>query len=169
MRSTISGSSPNLILGAVVGLLAALVGAGIWAAVTALTAYQIGFMAVGVGFLVGFAVRFTGKGHEPIFGVVGAVLALLGCVVGNYLTGAWFFAANTGVPYSQLLLPNISFVVETMRATSGWMDLLFYAIAAYCGYRYSLVPPAAPGKSAAAPGKSTAPGKSAAAPGKSRS
>jgi hypothetical protein len=146
MRGTILGSSPNLILGAVVGLLAALVGAGIWAAVTALTAYQVGFMAVGVGLLVGFAVRFAGKGHEPIFGVVGAVLAVLGCVVGNYLMGAWFFAANTGMPYGQVLTPNFSFVVEVMRATFGAMDLLFYAIAAYCGYRYSLVPAAAPGK-----------------------
>jgi len=145
MKSIVSGQSPNLILGTVVGLLAALVGAGIWAAVTALTQYQIGFMAVGVGFLVGFAVRITGKGHEPIFGVVGAVLALLGCVVGNYLMGAWFFAANTGVPYSQLLLPNISFVVEVLTATFTPMDLLFYAIAAYCGFRYSFVPAAAPG------------------------
>ena len=157
MRSIISGSSPNIILGAVAGLLAALVGAGIWAAITALTAYQVGFMAVGVGFLVGFAVRFAGKGHEPMFGVVGAVLAVLGCVVGNLLMGAWFFAANTGASYSGILLNlDPSFAVEILRATFGVIDLLFYAIAAYCGYRYSLVPAAAPAAPAAAAAPSNA-------------
>ena len=43
----------NLLMGTVGGLLAALLGAGIWAGVTVATEYQIGWMAVGIGFLVG--------------------------------------------------------------------------------------------------------------------
>ncbi len=65
---------PLAILGGAVG---ALVGAGIWAAVTVSTGYQIGYMAIAIGFLVGFAVRYLGKGSAPVFGVIGAVLALV--------------------------------------------------------------------------------------------
>ncbi len=85
-------SDQNLVVGALAGLAAALVGAAIWAVVTALTQYQIGFMAIGVGFLVGFAVRAAGRGVDPVFGVVGAALALLGCVLGNLLMVLYFLA-----------------------------------------------------------------------------
>ena len=85
-------AASNLPLGALAGLGAAIAGAAIWAAITAATEYQIGWMAIGVGFLVGFAVRVVGKGSEASFGVVGAVLALLGCLLGNLLTLAWFAA-----------------------------------------------------------------------------
>jgi hypothetical protein len=131
----------NLALGILAGFVAAIVGAAIWAAITAVTSYQIGFMAIGVGFLVGFAVHQVGKGSTPPFGVAGAVLALLGCVAGNVLTAGWFFAANTGVPYGSFLMGlDPGFMIEMLRATFSAMDLVFYAIAAYCGYRFALTP-----------------------------
>ena len=40
-------SEQNLVVGALAGLVAALVGAATWAVITALTQYQIGFMAIG--------------------------------------------------------------------------------------------------------------------------
>ena len=52
----------NLPLGVCGGLLAAVLGAAVWAGVTVATGYQIGWMAVGVGFVVGFTVRLLGKG-----------------------------------------------------------------------------------------------------------
>src|SRR5882672_10328355 len=69
----------NLPMGFMAGLIAAAVGAGLWALVTILTGYQIGWMAVGVGFLVGWAVRAGGKGTHTVFGMMGAMLALGGC------------------------------------------------------------------------------------------
>ena len=64
----------NLVSGLVGGAGAALLGAVIWAAVTVMTGYQIGWMAVGVGFLAGYGVRKFGQGVDTIFGVVGAVI-----------------------------------------------------------------------------------------------
>jgi len=61
-------SEQNLVLAALAGGVAALLGACIWAAVTVTTNYQIGWMAVGVGFLVGYAVRSFGKGIDKSFG-----------------------------------------------------------------------------------------------------
>ena len=76
----------NFVFGIAAGAGAALLGAVLWAVITAITNYQIGWMAVGVGALVGIAIRSAGKGVDNSFGFAGALIALLGCVVGNFLT-----------------------------------------------------------------------------------
>src|SRR5688572_7327990 len=76
---------PNLLMGLIGGAVAMLVGAIAWGAITYFTEYQIGWMSIGVGFLVGLALRFFGKGKTMIFGVSGAVLALIGCLLGNLI------------------------------------------------------------------------------------
>jgi hypothetical protein len=91
----------NMVGGFLAGAVAALVGAGAWALVTVLTGYQIGFMAIGVGFLVGLAVQFAGKGINKIFGVMGAALALVGCLFGNYLTIVHFVGEAEGLGFGR--------------------------------------------------------------------
>ncbi|MHC4071529.1 MAG: hypothetical protein ACYTGS_05790 [Planctomycetota bacterium] len=131
----------NLIAGTLAGAAAALVGAGIWASISALTENQIGWMAIVVGFLVGYAVRLAGKGIDRIFGVVGAILSLMGCAVGNLLRASYFIAKAEGIPFLDLLAEmDFSRAVEIMAATFDPMDILFYAIAVYFGYRYSFRP-----------------------------
>ena len=61
-------SEQNLVSGIAGGAMGALVGAAAWAVVTVLTGYQIGWMAVGVGFLAGIGTRFLGKGVDRSFG-----------------------------------------------------------------------------------------------------
>lgn len=126
----------NFFGGIGVGFLAALIGAGVWAFVTALTGYQIGWMAVGVGFLVGFAVRIVGKGIDQKFGIAGALLALLGCLLGNLFTVCYFVADAEGIGFFQVLsVMNPSIAIEFMTATFSVMDILFYGIAVYEGYQ----------------------------------
>lgn len=128
----------NLHLGFIAGVSAALVGAAVWAAVTVSTGYQIGYMAVGVGFLVGFAIKETGKGIDKIFGIMGAVLSLFGCLLGNFLSTVGFFAKAEGISYFETLATiNYSFLPEIMMETFSPMDLLFYGIAIYQGYKFS--------------------------------
>ena len=67
----------KLLLGGFAGLAAAIIGAIVWAAVTVTAKYQIGFMAIGVGALVSFALRIANGGKT--FGILGAFLALFGC------------------------------------------------------------------------------------------
>ena len=131
-------SQQNLALGAVGGVGAALIGAGLWAWITVLTGYQIGWMAVGVGFLVGYSIRLLGKGVDTVFGIIGAVLALLGCVLGNLLGVFGFIAADVGIPYFELLFQiKPSAIPQLVVDTFHPMDLLFYGIAVYEGYRLS--------------------------------
>ena len=128
----------NLMMGTIYGLIAALAGAAVWAGVTIATEYQIGWMAVGIGFLVGIAVRAGGKGIDQVFGIVGAVLSLVGCVLGNLFTVAWFVSQEFGVPINEVLSGlDLETAIELMSATFQVMDLLFYGLAVYFGYRYA--------------------------------
>lgn len=55
-------SEQNLVNGIVAGILSSIVGAGLWATITILTDYQIGWIAIGIGYVVGFSIRLAGKG-----------------------------------------------------------------------------------------------------------
>ena len=128
----------NLPLGVAGGALGAVVGAGAWAGITAATDHQIGWMAVGIGFLVGIGVRVLGKGIDKVFGYAGAILALVGCLAGNLLTVCIIVASAEDVPLSDVLsrlTPDVA--IALLQATFSPMDLLFYAIAVYEGYRFS--------------------------------
>lgn len=130
-------SEQNLPLGIAGGLAAAVLGAYIWAVITVWTGYQIGYMAIGLGFIVGFSVQFLGKGVEQIFGISGAVLALLGCILGNLFSVVGYSAVD-GMGYWETftLLMDIG-IFNILSETFGFMDLLFYGIAVYEGYRFS--------------------------------
>jgi len=129
----------SMVGGFLAGAVAALVGAGVWALVTILTGYQIGFMAIGVGFLVGLAVQFFGKGISKIFGVMGAALALIGCLLGNYFTVVHFVGEAEELGFFDTLSQiNPAAIPELMMVTFSPMDLVFYGIAVYEGFKLSI-------------------------------
>ena len=130
----------NLLMGFLGGLFAAIVAAFLWALITYFTGYQLGIAAIGVGILVGFAVRFFGKGFDTSFGILGAILALLGCLLGNFLTVIIFASQVEGVPLSEILaafLVSPQFIISVFTETFRPMDLLFYGLAIYEGYKFS--------------------------------
>ena len=131
-------SEQNILAGALAGLAAALLGAGVWAVVTAMTESQIGWMAVGIGVLVGFSVRFAGKGVDQTFGIAGAALSLIGCVAGNILTITYFVAVNKEMAFMDIFVQlNPGIVYEMLTSTFEIIDLLFYGMAVYFGYKYA--------------------------------
>lgn len=125
----------------IAGLAASIVGALIWAVASYVTGYKIGWVAVGIGFLVGIAVRFGGRGNEGIYQIAGAALALFGCVMGNAFMVIAILSkvADMGMfeAYSTI---GISGVIDLMKTTASPMDLIFYGIAAYEGWRFSVSP-----------------------------
>lgn len=119
------------------GLVAALLGAIAWATITVTTEYQIGYMAIAVGFMVGFAMRL-GKGIDKIFGVLGAVFSLLGCVLGNVFSIVGFISTQEHLGLMETLTRiNYGKIPELIAANFSAMDLVFYGIAVYEGYRFS--------------------------------
>lgn len=128
----------NLGLGVVGGCLGGLIGAIIWAAITYFTEYQIGWMSMGIGFLVGFGVGTLGKGIDKIFGVIGGGIALASVLLGNFLVYIGYLAKYLGVGFFEILKYfNYSMTFELFKEMFDPRDLLFYAIAIYAGYRFS--------------------------------
>ena len=128
---------PNLLMGLIGGGIAMLVGAIAWGAITYFTEFQISWMSIGVGFLVGVAIRFFGKGKTMIFGISGAVLALLGCLLGNLIYYSGAIAVEEGTSFLNVfsfLLLNPAAIIEIFTLAFDFRDLLFYAIAAYAGF-----------------------------------
>jgi len=131
-------SEENLPMGIVAGLVACLAGAAVWALVSVSTGYQIGYMAIGMGFIVGYAVRIAGKGVSQIFGIAGAALALLGCILGDYFSIIGFMASNEGQTFMETLsVKPVGYVMNLLFENLLSMTALFYGIALFEGYKLS--------------------------------
>ncbi len=138
----------RLLLGTSGAVAGALAGAIAWAAITAATTFQIGYMAVGVGFLAGYGMRVLGGGRDRADGVIAGVVSLLGCVVGNVLAVVMTVAnhqhmtagATLNASIAVLTHPSLSY--KLLMVSFSIMDVLFYAIAVYAGYRTAMKPPA---------------------------
>ncbi len=120
------------------GLLGAVAGAALWAVITALTKFHIGWEVIGVGLLTGFGVRTLGRGVDPIFGYIGAVFTLFGIVLGRILSAMVFVAADQHIPYWELasrMTINEAWVILTARLAV--VQLLFFGAVIYYGYRAS--------------------------------
>ena len=137
----------KLLLGTLGSIAGALLGAIAWGAITATTHFQIGYMAVGVGFLAGYGMRVLGGGRDRADGVIAGIVAFLGCVLGNLLTEVIDFAPHDNAHRSiaeltLLLLFNPKLAWFMLTQNFNFMDVLFYALAVYAGYRTALKPPA---------------------------
>lgn len=133
-------NNQNLAYGIAAGASAACVGAVLWAVISAVTNYQIGWMAIGIGFLVGYAIRLAGKGVDNSFGIAGAILSFLGCVAGNFLTVVIVVSNQESLSMLGLLsrvTPGI--FMGIMKDVFQPMDLLFYGFAVYEGYKFSII------------------------------
>lgn len=127
----------NLPKAVLLGSVACLVGAAAWALISISTGYQIGYMSIGIGFLVGFAMR-QGKGIRPIFGIIGAALALLSCVMGDFFSILGVVAKEYDISYMEALLnANYGAVMSVVVENMASMTIVFYGIAIYEGYKLS--------------------------------
>lgn len=129
-------SEPSLVGAVAAGAATALASAVLWAVITAVTEYQIGFMAIGVGLAVGMAVRVAGGGAGVPFRFIAAALALAGCAAGNLLVGCVFYAATQEVEVWRVLeVLDLELATFLLQATFSPMDVLFYGLAVWEAWR----------------------------------
>jgi hypothetical protein len=120
-----SGSMFSRALGALAaGLVAAVIAGGLWLLVTELTGYELGIIALAVGFLVGVAVRIGARG---VGGVGYQLLAV-------FLT------------YSAIVMTYVPSIVQEMRANEEIMAGFHEA-----AEQAAVVPASAEGSDAVAP------------------
>lgn len=122
-------------VGLAAAVAAALVGAIAWAIITVVSNYRIGLVAVGIGFLVGLAIERFGGGDRRL-PVAGALIALLGCMLGYLFADAHIVGKAYGFGTFDAV-NHLHRVWSFYTGAFGVFDGIFYAIAAYAGYRYA--------------------------------
>ncbi|MHB1278752.1 MAG: hypothetical protein ACYC1Q_10170 [Bacteroidia bacterium] len=128
----------NLNFAIITGVLTSIIGGLVWALITVTTEYQIGYMAVGIGALVGLGIRYAGRGIDPVYSYLGAGFALFGCLLGNFLSVIGFLSEELGITWMAVLnAVDFSLLIDFMAESSSPIDLLFYGIAVYEGFRFA--------------------------------
>lgn len=133
-----------LIPAAVAGLLAAIAGGIVWALIVVKTNYEIGFAAVGIGVLAGFAVVFATRGRKGLPLQVTAVIAsALGIVLGKYFSYVWEFRDAVREAFGDEAADEVSafdtemvrFFFEDADRIFSFYDLLWFGFAMYAAWR----------------------------------
>ena len=145
-RANAASMTRRVLFGTLGALAGALLGAIVWGAISAATHFQIGYVAVGVGFLAGYGMRTLGGGRDRVDGAIAALVAVLGCVLGNLLSVVIELAPHTPhrstVEFAMLVLRHPAVARFLLSENFDVMDLLFYGLAILTGYRTALKPPA---------------------------
>jgi hypothetical protein len=142
-RTVIQEDRGGVLLRAIVaGLAAAVAGGVVWGLIVKWSDYEVGFVAWGIGFLTGMAVlTFTGGRRGIPLQAIAIVCALLGILIGKYLSYAWVLQEiaeeETGgaVDISVFSGNTVDFFREDLSEVFGWIDLLCVALAVITAWR----------------------------------
>lgn len=95
------------------GGLAAAVGGSIWSLIVILTGHVIGYMALGIGLLCGYAVVLFSRGEKgrPLQ-VVAILSSVLGIAIGKYATFFYFVKKAVAKQHGEAVAANVSFLSE---------------------------------------------------------
>ena len=132
----VAAESPNLIRALLLGLGAAAISSVVWYGIVVVTQYQLGFIALGVGWLVGQAVVLgAGRQRGLRLQILSVAIALIAMIISEYLIVRHFVAralAADGYADVPLLLPAnamLGLIVESVKEDP--LTLLFWGIAAW--------------------------------------
>ena len=98
----------------------------------------MGYVALGVGALVGLAIRFVGNGTGMIFGIIGAVLTLIGCLGGEILTVVQLASTPQRDFFNTLTTLDITQLLANILNKMDPIMYLIYAIGIFEGYKLSI-------------------------------
>lgn len=127
-------SSKHILGGLLAGVVAAVLATALWYAVVSISHYQLGIVAIVVGFLVGQAV-VLGAGRRGSIALVGfsVLLTLLALVASEYLIIANFVGQQLAPGETIELIQPPNFVVEVVMESlkAEPLTLAFWAIALF--------------------------------------
>lgn len=83
---------PNIAMAIILGAIAAIIAGIVWFFFSILTGYQIGYIAIGVGFLIGWAVILgSGKKRGPVLQMISALMTLVTLFVSEYFMLLYYY------------------------------------------------------------------------------
>ncbi|MFD0382956.1 hypothetical protein ACFQ2B_13040 [Streptomyces stramineus] len=115
-------------LAVALGVVAMLVAAGVYGGILkASDGAQIGYLAVGVGALIGAALGKVG-GRNPVLPVIGAALGLLGVYLGQIFGIGLAFSDGAGIPLTEVYFDHFDLVSKAWKEFLEPIDALFYIL-----------------------------------------
>ncbi|MFC9704344.1 hypothetical protein ACFTWD_27025 [Streptomyces sp. NPDC056943] len=123
----------NVGLGLLAALVAGLVAGGVYGAVIGGVEREIGWAAVGVGFLIGLAAGKAG-GRNPVLPVASAVLSLGAVYLGQLVGIAVLGAKELNVSATELFFEEFGLLTEAWNEGKDAMTFLFFALAAFAAF-----------------------------------
>ncbi|MYV52068.1 hypothetical protein [Streptomyces sp. SID3212] len=123
----------NVGLGLAAALGAALVAAGVYGGIVGAIEREIGFLAIGVGYLVGLAAGKVG-GPNPVLPFGAAALSLGAVYLGQIFGLAILLAKEVNLGTTEVLLDHFGLLTEAWKEDADPMSFLFFAIAAFAAF-----------------------------------
>jgi hypothetical protein len=131
--------NPNLLAALLFGLAAGLVAGAVWHVIVIVTGYEIGYVAIGVGWLIGMAVHIgSGRKRAASLQILSAVVTLMTLLVANYFTflhvlRTYLLEQNTAGYSGQFFFisPFDSSFLQNLISPIG---LLIWAVALYVAF-----------------------------------
>lgn len=134
-----AAQAPNgsFLTGLGTAVLAGIVGAIVWAVVGITTDYHLGLLALAIGFIVGKAVERFGGGDARLPWVA-AVVTLAACVLGDLGADVYIVMTEFHVGLVDVLSQPQA-LWEIFKAGFNGLDLAFYALGAFEGWRFGRI------------------------------
>ncbi|MFD4235473.1 hypothetical protein [Streptomyces sp. NPDC058542] len=119
----------NLLLGVLVALGAAVVAGILYGVIAGSIEREVGYAAVGVGFLVGFAASKVGGSNPAVIGA--AAVFSIGAVYLGQLVGISMVLSDLAqIPFSEVIGDHFGTVTEAWSQEADFMTYLFLALGA---------------------------------------
>ncbi|MEU0003145.1 hypothetical protein ABZ079_02245 [Streptomyces sp. NPDC006314] len=123
----------NVVLGLVAALAAAVVVGALYGVIIGATKHEIGWAAVGVGFVVGLAAGKAG-GRNPVLPIAGAVLALGSVYLGQLVGEAMIIANHFDASFNEVFFEHLDAVQKIWKEDADPLTFVFFAIAAFAAF-----------------------------------
>jgi hypothetical protein len=103
----------KILIACLAGLVTGLIAAAIWASITYFLKVEVGYVAIGVGFVVGLAMSFASREGSPLLGVLAALISILAILGGKYLAVELlvrkeFAAVVDAAPTNEVMIQSIA-------------------------------------------------------------
>ena len=117
------------------GLFSCFAVSSVWALISVNTEKQWLYMGLIAGLAVGWFVKIASGGNNSTIGFIGALFALLSCVLGDFFTNVGFIAQNEGMTFFQTLgALDFSYFFEIAFLDFDFFSIIIYGLAAVEGW-----------------------------------
>jgi hypothetical protein len=133
--------NPNMVMAAILGILAAIIAGVAWFLLSVLTGYQIGYVAIGVGFIIGHAVIWgAGKKRGASLQILSAAITIVTLLISQYVIVLYYIHKyllehRADYPgYNGQWIFVSPFNPDVLKGMFSPMGILIWAIGIYFAY-----------------------------------